>query len=165
MRIKCEKCKEDISITIDNQFDKYYVGNPICPKCNKAQKRHINESDLLLYLGINEIFYLLATIFTSIIFKYLKISVWSIILILIVLILGFILVKNIGRYIYTKKDFKANVANEDKDKISRSMYWQSMLYLVLVVSSITLDAANNFFLIVSILAIVFTFIKFYLSSK
>lgn len=167
MKIYCDKCHEPINIPIDSQFDKFLVGQPICPSCHKQQKRYISESDLLLYMTINECFYLLLTVITSILFNFFKLSYITIIAIIVMLAFGFIGLKNVDRLIYTKANYNKDInnLNEDKQKIQKSMNWQSMLFFVLVISYVTLNEVNYFFLAISVLSIIFTYIKFRLSIK
>ena len=67
MKVYCDKCNEEISSDIDVKFDKLQIGYFVCPKCHKENKRYISETDLLLYLGLSELFYLILSIITTII--------------------------------------------------------------------------------------------------
>ena len=169
MKIYCDKCHEVISPDVDVKFDKLQVGHMVCPKCHKENKRYISETDLLLYLGISELFYLILSIITSFLFDKLRLSIASVIILFAMFVIAWIVQKQIDRLIYEKAYFKEDMKNiervEDKDAISRSLVWQSMLYLALAITYITSTEAKWFFLVVSILAILLTFVKFYLSLK
>lgn len=169
MKIYCDKCHEDISSDVDVIFDKLQVGHFICPKCHKENRRYVSETDLLLYLGLSELFYLIISIITKLLMDKFKLSYITIIGIAVILVGGFIVQKQIDRYVYEKAYFKESKKykerKEDKDQISRSLVWQSMLFLALTITYITVEEANIFFLIVSIAANILTFIKFYLSLK
>ena len=169
MKIYCDKCGENISPDIDVNFDKMYVGHIICPKCHKENKRYISETDLLLYLGLSETFYLFLSIITMFIFRGYKQLYIMIPLLLVIFILAFIGQKQIDRLVYIKAYLKQDIKDkeliEDKDKISRSLIWQSMLFLALAITFVTSEEFSIFFLIVSVLAIILTFVKFYLSLR
>ena len=169
MKIYCDKCHEDVSSDVDVVFDKLQVGHFICPKCHKENRRYVSETDLLLYLGLSELFYLFISIITKIVMDKFKLSYVTAIAVIAILVIGFIVQKQIDRYVYEnayfKKDRKYKEREEDKDQISRSLVWQSMLFLALTISYITLEEVNVFFLLVSVAAIILTFVKFYLSLK
>ena len=169
MKIYCDKCHEDVSSDVDVVFDKLQVGHFICPKCHKENRRYVSETDLLLYLGLSELFYLFISIITKIVMDKFRLSYVTAIAIIAILVIGFIVQKQIDRYVYEnayfKKDRKYKEREEDKDQISRSLVWQSMLFLALTISYITLEEVNVFFLLVSVAAIILTFVKFYLSLK
>ena len=168
-KIYCDKCGEDISADIDVMFDKMYVGKVVCPKCHKENKRYISETDLLLYLGLSESFYLLVSILTKYIFSLVK-TIWLLIIILLaVFVAAFFIQKLIDRIVYDKaylkQETKYKEFDDNRDQISRSLIWQSMLFLALAITYVTGTEFSIFFLLVSIAAIAFTFIKFYLSAK
>ena len=169
MKIFCDKCHEDVSSDVDVVFDKLKVGHFICPKCHKENRRYVSETDLLLYLGLSELFYLFISIITKIVMDKFRLSYVTAIAVIAILVIGFIVQKQIDRYVYEnayfKKDRKYKEREEDKDQISRSLVWQSMLFLALTISYITLEEVNVFFLLVSVAAIILTFVKFYLSLK
>lgn len=169
MKIYCDKCHEDVSSDVDVVFDKLQVGHFICPKCHKENRRYVSETDLLLYLGLSELFYLFISIITKIVMDKFRLSYVTAIAVIAILVIGFIVQKQIDRYVYEnayfKKDRKYKEREEDKDQISRSLVWQSMLFLALTISYITLEEVNVFFLLVSVAAIILTFVKFYLSLK
>ena len=169
MKIYCDKCHEDVSSDVDIVFDKLQVGHFICPKCHKENRRYVSETDLLLYLGLSELFYLFISIITKIVMDKFRLSYVTAIAVIAILVIGFIVQKQIDRYVYEnayfKKDRKYKEREEDKDQISRSLVWQSMLFLALTISYITLEEVNVFFLLVSVAAIILTFVKFYLSLK
>ena len=66
---------------------------------------------------------------------------------------------------YLKQETKYKEFDDNRDQISRSLIWQSMLFLALAITYVTGTEFSIFFLLVSIAAIAFTFIKFYLSAK
>lgn len=169
MKIYCDKCHEDVSSDVDVVFDKLQVGHFICPKCHKENRRYVSETDLLLYLGLSELFYLFISIITKIVMDKFRLSYVTAIAVIAILVIGFIVQKQINRYVYEnayfKKDRKYKEREEDRDQISRSLVWQSMLFLALTISYITLEEVNVFFLLVSVAAIILTFVKFYLSLK
>lgn len=168
-KIYCDKCGEDISADIDVKFDKMLVGHVVCPKCHKENKRYISETDLLLYLGISESFYLIISIITKYVFNLVK-PIWLlIVLLLAIFIAAFMIQKIIDRIVYEKaymkQETKDKEFDDNKDQISRSLIWQSMLFLALAITYVTGTEFSIFFLLISIAAIVLTFIKFYLSAK
>ena len=169
MKIYCDKCNKIISPDIDVKFDKLQVGHIVCPKCHKENKRYISETDLLLYLGLSETFYLILSIITTIIMNKIKVFYLSIILILIVFIIAWIVQKQIDRYVYVNAYFKKELMNidmkETMDSTSKSLIWQSMLFLALVITYVTTTEGKWFFLAASILSIILTFVKFCLSLK
>lgn len=169
MKIYCDKCHENISSDIDVIFDKLEVGRFVCPKCHKENKRYISETDLLLYLGISELFYLIISIITKILMDKYRLSYITIIGILFILVIGIIIQKQIDRYIYEKAYFKESIKykeqQENKQQISKSLVWQSMLFLALTIAYITIEETSIFFLIINIAANILTFIKYYLSLR
>lgn len=169
MKIQCDKCGENISPDIDVKFDKLQVGYVVCPKCHKENKRYISETDLLLYLGLSELFYLILSIITTIVIDKVSTIYISIGIVVVMFAIAWIVQKQIDRFVYEKAYFKEELKytnmKEDEKTIGRSLVWQSMLFLALVITFVTTTEAKWFFLTVSILAIVLTFVKFYLSLR
>ena len=169
MKILCDKCGEDISADIDVKFDKLQVGCVICPKCHKENKRYISETDLLLYLGLSELFYLLLSIITTIVINRISTIYISFGIVIVMFVIAWIVQKQIDRFVYEKAYFKQELKytnmKEDEKTIGRSLVWQSMLFLALVITFVTTTEAKWFFLTVSILAVALTFVKFYLSLR
>lgn len=166
MKIYCDKCKKEFTQAIDTQFDKYKLGHPICSECHKEQKKYIGESELLLYLGFNELFYLILTGITKLLLDKFMVSVITIVSALAMFIIGYIGLKTTDRKIYENIEFSnKKIDTEEEIKISKSLNWQSILFFVLAISFATLDEANLFFFIVSVMAIILTFVKYYLSKK
>ena len=169
MKIICDKCKEDISGIALKRIENYQVGKTICPKCHYEQKRYISEADLLLYFGISEFFYMLFSLISVLVLNKFKVSIISIIIILVTLIVYFIISKYLASNIYNKAYFKSDIKNkvfdEDQKTIQRNITWQFMLFFGIVITFVTLNEGKIFFGIAMPIAVLITFIKFYFQLK
>lgn len=169
MKILCEKCHEDISGECCRNIENYRVGRVSCPKCGHVQKRYISEADLLLYFGISETAYVILTLITVPVFKAFDISIYTVLLLAILLIASFFLSKIMELKIYEKAFFKEKVRNkvfdEDVKAIQRSFTWQFMMFFALTITFLTIDEGRIFFGIAMSLAALMTFIKFFLQVR
>lgn len=169
MKISCENCQKDINAQIQRKFEQFEVGYVTCKECNKNQARYISESDILLYFGISELLYLFLSVVTLLSFYYIGISLYLIPVFLIFLIIGYIIQKRISIYIYVnapfKKDYMYKSFKEDKQQIQRSTNWQFILFFALAITAVTGTSFQLFFLVISLIAIMITFIKFFACIK
>lgn len=169
MKIYCENCKKNISGYVERNIDEYRVGYVICPYCKQKQKRYISESDLLLYFAISELFYLVLSIITIILLN-LANGIWMMLAICIpLLIIGFIIQRQIIHKIYLNAYGKKEYANidlkEDGPAIIKSISWQYMLFFALAITFITVSEAKIFFGIMCVISVCLSFLKYYLCIK
>lgn len=138
MKANCHICKTDFSQEIDKKFEKFEVGRVICKKCGSKQKRYISEADLLLYLTIVELIYIVITVLVGYGFDYF--NWWLCILIMAILIGSYFLQKTVSRYIYNnapfKKNIKDNELNEDAAKVKKNINIQFSIFILLAFGSI-----------------------------
>ncbi len=170
MKIKCEKCGENITFSCCANIENYTTGKVRCNKCNTYQKRYISEADLLLFFGINEILYALFTYIAVFMLDRLIQKWWSILILFAIFALYFFISKQISSYIYLKAPFKSEIKNkvfdEDSKAIKKSLTWQFMLFFAIAISSISLETNyKNFFLIALPFIPLITFIKLYFQLK
>ena len=169
MKVYCEKCHEDISLVCSKQIDSYLTGRPVCPNCHHEQKRYISEADILLYFGVSETFYVLLSFIMVFIYKRFGISYISIALLLILLLLSWFCSRLLTATIYQKAFFKEEVKNtvfdEDQKAVQKNIYWQFMLFFAIVITYLTIDEGKIFFGIAMPLAVVMTFVKFFLQVR
>ena len=169
MKIVCEKCNHDLTLQVNKHFDSFEVGQVQCPECQKIQSRYISESDILLYLGMSELLYLALSVITLVFFYNVGISFWLVPVFLVMFAIGFFVQRKVSYYIYTvapmKQDYKNVVFKEDVMQIKRSNNWQFILFFALAITAVTGTTFQLFFLVVAILAIILTFVKFFLCIK
>lgn len=169
MKIPCEKCHEDISYEVNKNIENYNVGHTICPKCHYEQKRYISESDLLLYFAVNECIYMILSYLAIFLYDHLGISWPTILILLAVIIFFYFLAKQISSSIYVKAYGKQEIKNkefaEDQKAISRNLSWQFLLFFAITISYMTIPEAKNFFAWMMPLAVIFSFIKYYLQLR
>ena len=169
VKIYCEKCHEEITGQVNKNIENYTVGNIVCSKCQHHQKRYISEADLLLYFGINEALYMVFTFLSVFILKKFGLRIAECAIVLILLILFCFLAKNISSNIYAKayfkEDLKDRVFEEDAKAIQKNLSWQFVLFFVIAISYVTIDEGNIFFAFAMPIAVILTFIKFYLQLK
>ena len=169
MKIYCEKCHEDITAVCSRQIDSYLTGRPVCPKCHQEQKRYISEADILLYFGISETFYVVLSFMMILIYRRFGFSYLSALLLMILLVLSWIGSRQLSSAIYRKAFFKEEVRNtvfkEDQKAIQKNIYWQFMLFFAIVITYLTIDEGKIFFGIAMPLAVIMTFLKFFLQVR
>lgn len=163
MKILCEKCGENITVTVGEQLEKNRVGHPICPKCNKKQKRYISEADLLIYLSFSELLYFLLSLITTLLFDWLGLK-WYTIVILIIMFAATVIVTwrfkaNLYQKGYFKKDLIYTKFDEDGDKISKSIRWQFILFFAIVITFVTEHSVFYYFAAMALLSVILTIIK------
>lgn len=169
MKICCNKCKENISLTIQERFEQFEVGRVICPKCKTKQKRYLSESDMLIYFLISALSYILLFTIIMMLFNQFDFTITTWVLMAIVFISGLIFMKQLSLYIYDKalfkKDFKDIALEEDKDVIRKRMRWQFIMFMLLVLFTGTSGGLEIYFIgLISIFTAVVG-IKIYLSLK
>ena len=149
MKIYCEKCHEDISDVCNTNIENYRVGRIVCPKCGQQQKRYISEADILLFFGINEVFYIVLSLTMVYVFNRFGISVLSGIILLILLAGSYFASKELSSSIYEKAFFKSEIRNkvfeEDAASIQKSISWQFMLFFAITITYITINEGKIFF--------------------
>lgn len=169
MKIYCEKCKEEISLKVDMAFDNYNVGRVECDKCKKNQTRYISESDLLLYYGISEIIYVVISLVTNAMLTAQGFTAWMVAIIAVILIVYFIVQKQISRLIYTKAYFKESFKNydfkEDSKAVNKSMRWQFVLFFAIAITFMFNDKFTTVFGILLVVSVILTFIKYYFALQ
>jgi len=169
MKIYCEHCKKDITLETDKMIDNYRVGQIVCPHCNKKQSRYISESDLLLYCGFSELFYLIMSALALYLLDFANNILKLVVIVLPLLIIGYLVQRYLIHSLYEKAYFKEEIKNkviaENGEEIRKRMNWQNILFFALAITFVTMEENKIFFGIVCILAIILTFIKFILSLK
>ena len=169
MKIHCDKCHEDISLVCSKQIDSYLTGRPVCPKCHQEQKRYISEADILLYFGVSEAFYVLLSFIMVFVFDRYGISYVSVALLMAMFLLSWIATRWLSAAIYEKAFFKKELKNtvfqEDQKMIQKNIYWQFMMFFAIVITYLTIDEGKIFFGFAMPLAVMMTFIKFFLQVR
>lgn len=171
MKIVCDKCGKDISITTNSMFEQYSVGKAKCPHCNAVQKRYISEADILLYFAVNETFYAIASIVTMFVFHFVGLSFWVILPIALILSIYFFFAKWLSKKIYInapkKSKVKYNVFDEDAVQIKKNFRWQFMLFFALAITFVTMQDSLTVivFFFIMIIAIAINYLKFFLQAK
>lgn len=169
MKIYCEKCHSEISNTIDTRFEQYKVGHIICPHCNHKQARYISEADLMLFLGVNCIFYMFAsygviTLMTTIGFNFYLIPA-----IIAAYIIIYIIQKTISKSIYKNAYFKKEIKNvdiiEDANAITKKMRVQFAAFIFIIIMFGTGTNDMRLYLLLSLVFSIVIFIKVYLLIK
>ena len=164
MKIYCEHCGQDITVVTEKMIDNYKVGYVQCPHCKKMQKRYVSEADLLLYFGLSEVFYLLMSVIAMLVLNFAK-TIWlMIVLILPLLVIGYFVQRYLIQAVYVnayfKKDFKNVSFNENQEEIKRTISWQYLLFFAIAITFVTMEDMRLYFGIMSIAAVILTFIKF-----
>ena len=169
MKIHCEHCGQEINASCCRNIENYQVGRIVCPSCRHEQKRYISEADLLLYFGISEAMYVGMSLLMVAIFRYWGVSWNSAFVILFLIILSFLLSKELAAAIYQKaffkKEWKNKVFSEDAKAIQKNISWQFMLFFAITITFLTVKEGRLFFAIAMPLAVLLTFVKFFLQIR
>lgn len=169
MKILCEHCQKDISNECNKHIENYTVGKVVCPYCHHEQKRYISEADVLLYFGINEVFYILLSLLMVYIFDKFGFSTISFVVLFAIVVVSYFASKAFTSNIYDKAFFKSEIKykefDEDSKTIQRNISWQFMLFFAITITFITTNEGKLFFGIAMPLAAVFTFVKLYFQLK
>lgn len=136
LKVKCEKCKQNMNKSIAKAFEEYHVGYIVCDECKKKNSRYISESDLLMYFACSASLYTVAVIAIYFLFN-LMASVGALVIYVIFafLFVGmYFLSKYISYYIYImapfKKGWQDKKLNEDAEGIAKRMKWQFIMFLL-----------------------------------
>lgn len=168
-KIYCEKCQKDITSTVSRTFEENKVGNISCPHCGTKQKRYLSETDLLIYLSYQEIVYFILSFVTSLLLRQLSITWITIVFLIAMFILSIFITQHFKTKIYTegliKKETMYKSQVEEADRISRSIRWQFFMFFALVITFFTETIAYWFFVGASIVVIIITVVKAFLSAK
>lgn len=169
MKITCEKCHKDISYECCRNIENYRVGRITCPECQHVQKRYISQADLLLYFGLSEAAYVMLTFVTIFVYRRFGIGIIFALIMIMLLLLFFFLSKMMEMQIYEKAFFKEDIKNkvfdEDIKAIQRDFTWQFMLFFALTISYLTIEEGKIFFGIAMPLAVIMSFVKFFLQVR
>ena len=169
MKIKCEKCGQDLSKNIRESFEQYEIGRTVCPKCHTKQKRYISESELLMYFGVQALFYVVIFTIIMAILKYIGIIPISFILIAAIFVIGYFILKNVSLLIYEKAYFKQELKNvvfvEDKTSIQKHLRWQFIMFMLVALMFGTMDEYSFYFIVAIVAFVIIVAIKVYLSIK
>lgn len=137
MKIKCDKCGEDISLLVDKCIEEYIPGRIKCPKCGKLQDRYISEADLMTYFTISCLGYIIAA---YILMKTVELIgfKWYMIVILLLAFVGiYFLQKSLSRLVYIKAygktDYKNSTVMEDCKSITKRMRIQYAVFICLII--------------------------------
>lgn len=136
MKVKCEKCKQNMNKSIASAFEEYHVGYIQCDECKKKNSRYISESDLLMYFACSASLYTVAVIAIHFLFNLMStLGAWVIYGIFIFLFAGmYFLTKYISYYIYImapfKKGWQDKKLDEDAPGIAKRMKWQFIMFLL-----------------------------------
>jgi len=167
--IKCEKCGHDISVLVDRQFMDYTIDKIVCPNCQKHQSRYISLSDLLLYLLLTEISYLVLCSITTLFFNLFNKSLWSLTILVPFLFLNLLLQKHFGRTIYAdglyKKEFKDFVFKEDVKLCRTSIKYRVVIFFTVSVSILTLSQNTFYLLVFVVLSVIETAFRYFQQLK
>ncbi len=169
MKIYCDHCHEDITVECDKAIENYTVGNVVCPKCKKKQKRYISEADVLFFFGVSEVFYILLSLAAMGIFHAFGVSLPAVLLIGVLLVISYFASKALSEGIYLKAWFKEEVKDkvfeEDVKAIQRNITWQFMLFFAITITFLTVNEGRLFFGLAMPFAAVMTFVKFFLQVR
>lgn len=169
MKIKCEKCNQDLSKEIRENFEQYEVGRIVCPKCHCKQKRYISEAELLMYFGISALSYVVLFAIIMAIFKSMDITPVSILMVVALFAIGYIVLKNVSLLIYQNAYFKKELKNiafvEDKTSIQKHLRWQFIMFMLVALMFGTNDEFSVYFIIAIVAFVIIVGIKIYLSIK
>lgn len=142
MKVKCEKCGNDLSSYVDKKVIGFSVGRLTCPKCQKKQSRYISQTDLNLFLGLSEIVYLLVLLVTIILYDFTNLAYWTLLALLPLLAITIASMVQIARFVYIKAPFKEGfknfVFNENEKQVNR---W--FAYRVIVFSCLAMTILSN----------------------
>jgi hypothetical protein len=141
MRIKCSHCNKSFSKIAQRQLSRYEVGQEICPKCHKQNKRYISTFDVNLSVFGNMVIYGIAMYIMSSMTVYyytaekvnmlafVAISMFTVLLVVVGLIY-------FAEYIYSKAPFKAPWANlkmnDDIDMVKKTARRSFLSFVVLL---------------------------------
>lgn len=164
MKIYCEHCGENITVEAEKMIDNYKVGYVQCPHCKKMQKRYLSESDLLLYFGLSETFYLFMSLIAMFAMNLAIRSVWLMIAIILpLLVIGYFVQRYLIQLVYIKAYFKQDFKNvafeENQEEIKRSISWQYLLFFAIAITFVTMEDMRLYFGIMAIVSVALTFIK------
>lgn len=169
MKLYCEQCKKEITGYVDKNIDDYRVGQVVCPNCNHKQLRYISESDLLLYFAISELFYLIISVVTMLMFELANSIIAMIAIAVPLLIIAYFIQRDIIHKIYInaygKQEFKNHIFKEDNETIRKSISWQYMLFFAVAITFVTMEDVRIWFGILSVLAVILSFVKYKLCLK
>ncbi|MDO4940253.1 MAG: hypothetical protein Q4E33_01005 [Erysipelotrichaceae bacterium] len=169
MKIYCEQCKQEITGYVDKNIDDYKVGQVLCPNCNHKQSRYISESDLLLYFAISELFYLIISVVTMLMFTLAKSIVAMIAIAIPLLIIAYFIQREIMHRIYInaygKEEFKNHIFKEDGESIRKTISWQYMLFFAIAITFVTMEDVRIWFGILCVIAVILSFLKYWLCLK
>jgi len=164
MEIKCIKCSEDLSVYADKKIMEFYVGYITCPKCGKKQARYISESDLLCYLLLSEVSYLILCAITLLIYNLLNQSLFALLILVPLLLVNLYIQKILGRTIYTKgfgkKDFMEFEFKENPELVKKSINYRVIIFFTVSVALLTLNINNLYTLLFIGLSVAETFLRY-----
>ena len=137
MKIICDKCGKDISIYVDQNFEQFTIGRIVCPECKKRQSRWLTQFDLMLYLGISSMFYIIIAYLLMNALNWFGFKWYVIVAMLGLYVILYIILKLIDRSIYLKAPFKKEWMNkeiyEDANKVKKTMRVQFAAYVAIVI--------------------------------
>ena len=169
MKIKCEKCGKDISVYVDQRFEQFTIGRVVCPECKKKQARWLTHFDLMMYLGISCIFYIIVAYIMMNVFDWLGFKWYVIVSMLVLYVILYIILKAIDRRIYLKAPFKKEWMNkeiyEDANKVKKTMRVEFAAYVAIVIMMGTGTYSPMIFAAMSLIFGAVIFIKTYFLLK
>lgn len=136
MKIKCEKCNQELNKAIAKSFEEFQVGFVQCPECKKKNNRYLSESDLLMYFACSASLYTLAVLIIYGLFSLMPlIGGWILIVLFALLFTAmYFLSKSICYFIYVTAPFKKGWQNKQLDEnapeIAKRMKLQFVLFLL-----------------------------------
>lgn len=165
MKIKCDKCGKDISVYVDQRFEQFSIGRIVCPSCNKKQNRWLTHFDLMMYLGISCIFYIIVAYLFMNAMNWFGLRWYIIVTMLILYVLLYLILKAIDRNIYLKAPFKKEWMNkeiyEDAAKVKKTMRVEFAAYVAIVIMMGTGTYSPWIFALISLIFGTVIFIKSY----
>ena len=169
MKIYCEHCKQEISIDCDSHFEQYETGKVTCPHCRRVQKRYISEADLLTFFTFSELLYVVLVLITAVLFAIFGVGIIAIAAIFALLVIAYLLSKQLSRYIYTngmfKKETMYKLFDEEGENIKKNMRWQFILFFALAITFATGTEFSLFFIAMMILSVVLSAVKMVLAVR
>lgn len=133
-KVECRACHKDLKNDLYTAFDNYQVGPIVCSKCRSRQQRYLSEMDMMLYLGLCCLLYILA-VFAA--YEMLTMILDQLILVIVIIVAVFagiyVLTHWLCRWIYLeapmKKEWKDFHFKEDAKLIQKRMRWQFILFM------------------------------------
>lgn|GEM_PF-1515974 len=169
MKIICERCGEDISRLVSDQFEKNMVGQIECPKCHNKQKRYLSEADITTYMTFTQGLYFLLTFITTLTFDTMGLTITTGVTVVGMLVIAGYGTGKFKELIYTKSIGKKETMNivmdEDAEKISKAMRWQFLLFFALVITFFTSENVYWVFVALSVAVLIINSIKVRLIIK